>query len=174
MKGISAVGPPLLAAVVLALIGVLGMLAGVPWLFPSLGPSVITQVGSPSRPEARPSHVLVGHLIGTAAAYIAVYVTGAASAPAVGQSHVLSFARVGAAVLAVFLSAVVQRLAGKRHAPAESTTLLVALGSMEPTLRTAITIVSGVALVSVLGEGARRLALAQARRARAEGNGDIR
>lgn len=139
MKALSVVVPPLKAAIVLAPVGLLGVLAGVPWLFPSLGPSVVTQVGSPDKPEARASHVLAGHLLGMAGAYVAV-----------------------------FLSAGAQRLVGKRHAPAESTTLLVALGSMEPTLRTAVTIVAGVVLVTVLGEAARRLALARDGREAAE------
>ena len=51
-----------------------------------------------------------------------------------------------------------QHVAKARHPPAEATTLLIALGAMEPTMRSAITIVTGLTLVTVLYEGVRRSA----------------
>jgi hypothetical protein len=47
------------------------------------------------------------------------------------------------------------------HPPAEATTLLFALGALKPGLNTVLTILGGVALVTLLGEFARRLMGAQ-------------
>jgi hypothetical protein len=44
-----------------------------------------------------------------------------------------------------------------RHPAAEATTLLIALGTLEPTLHTALTVIGGVTLVTALGEVTRRL-----------------
>ena len=148
---------PLAAAVVLGLIGLLGMLLGVPWLFPSLAPSVAIQASTPALPSARPWNVFGGHLAGLACGLAVVYLTGAAGTPSVVEAHALSGLRVVAAVLSVLLSMWLQGALRARHPAAEATTMLVALGTLEPTLRTALSVVGGVALVTALGEAARRL-----------------
>jgi hypothetical protein len=45
------------------------------------------------------------------------------------------------------------------HPPAEATTLIVALGGIEPTPAGALTVIAAIALVTVLGEVARRLSV---------------
>jgi CBS-domain-containing membrane protein len=151
-----AAAPPLAAALVLGLVGLGGILAGVPWLFPSLGPTVAIQASTPTQPSARPWNVCAGHLIGLACGIAAVHLTGAVDLPGVTEAHALSGPRLAAAVLAVLLSMGLQAAARARHPPAEATTLLFALGAMQPDLRSALTVVAGVALVTVLGECGRR------------------
>lgn len=148
---------PVMAALVLGLIGVLGMVLDVPWLFPSLGPTIAIQAGTPGLPSAKPWNVFAGHLIGLACGIAAVHLAGAAGTPGVAEAHTLAGARVAAAVLAVLLSLWLQAALQARHPPAEATTLLVALGALKPDLHTVLTIVGGVVLVTLLGEIARRL-----------------
>jgi hypothetical protein len=143
----------------LAVIGGLGWLAGVPWLLPSLGPTLAIQTGTPLHASARVQNVALGHLIGLAAGLLAVYLTGAAHQPPVMDmvNDALSLERIAACVIAVGLSLAVQHRLSLMHPPAEATTLIVALGGIEPTAAGASTVIAAIALVAVLGEGARRL-----------------
>jgi CBS-domain-containing membrane protein len=104
-------------------------------------------------------NVAFGHAIGLAAGLLAVYLTGAAHQPAVMDmvKDTLSLDRVAASVVAVALSLAVQHRLNLMHPPAEATTLIVALGGVEPTAAGALTVVAAIALVAVLGEAARRL-----------------
>jgi len=154
---LKAAAPALAAALVIGLIGLLGMWLDVPWLFPSLGPTIAIQAANPELPSARPWNVCAGHMIGLACAIAAIFVTGAAGEPSVASAHVLSGPRVAAAVLAVLLSTALQAAARARHPPAEATTLLFALGALQPELRSALAVAGGVALVALLGEPCRRM-----------------
>ncbi len=157
-------GPAGLSGIALAVIGGLGWLAGVPWLLPSLGPTLAIQTGTPSHASARMRNVALGHVIGLAAGLLAVYLTGAAHQPPVTDmvNDALSLNRVAACVIAIVLSLAVQHRLSLMHPPAEATTLIVALGGVEPT------VVAAIALVAILGEAARRLSM----RAPAAATGD--
>lgn len=143
----------------MAAIGAFGWVSGVPWLFPSLGPTIAIQARSPAHPSARLWNVVVGHFIGAAVGFAAVRVTGVINAPAMNISHLLSGPRVLAAALAVAFSMALQELAGANHAPAEATTLLIVVGALDADLKGAIVLVAGVLLVAVLGEAVRRMKL---------------
>jgi hypothetical protein len=153
--------PAGLSGIALAVIGGLGWLAGIPWLLPSLGPTLAIQTGTPLHASARMRNVAFGHAIGLAAGLLAVYLTGAAHQPSVTEltNDTLSLARVAASVLAVALSLAVQCRLNLMHPPAEATTLIVALGGIEPTPAGALTVIAAIALVTVLGEVARRLSV---------------
>jgi hypothetical protein len=148
---------PAAAGLVIGLLGMLGIVMGVPWLFPSLAPSIAIQATTPGLPSARPWNVFAGHLAGLACGLAVVYLTGAAGTPGVAEAHALTGVRVAAAVLSVLLSMWLQSVLRARHPAAEATTLLIALGTLEPTLRTALTVLGGVTLVTLLGEVTRRL-----------------
>lgn len=154
-----AAAPPLMAAAVLAVVGTLGVWADVAWLFPSLGPTLALQSASPRLASAQPRHVVAGHMIGLAVGFAAVWLTGAAAVPSPIESASLTVPRVLAAAVALPLSMSLQLAANARHPPAEATTLLVALGAFEPRLQSAITVISGVALVAIGGELVRRIAV---------------
>lgn len=149
--------PSVYGGLVMAAIGLLGWASGVPWLFPSLGPTIAIQSEAPSHPSARPWNVVVGHLIGAAVGFAAVRLTGVIHERPVNVSHALTLARVIAAMLAVFVSMALQTAARARHAPAQATTLLVVVGALDADLRGAFVLGAGIALVAVLGEGVRRL-----------------
>jgi hypothetical protein len=117
------------------------------------------QIGHPHLSSARARNVAIGHTIGLAAGFFAVYLVGVASEPPVSPVHGQSMHRVAAAVIAVALSLALQYGLGFLHPPAEATTLLVALGGVAPTLGGASTVLIAIALVTILGECARRLSV---------------
>ena len=154
--------PALASAAVLAVIGATAWATGVPWLFPSLGPTLAIQTEAPAHVVARPWNVVAGHAIGAAVGIAAVWLTGAVHEPAVNVAHVVSSARLVAAIGAMFASMALQSLARASHPPAQATTLLIALGALDADLHGAMVLASGVAQVAILGELARRLRLRHA------------
>jgi hypothetical protein len=153
------VPPSVYGGVVMAAIGTLGWASGVPWLFPSLGPTIAIQSEAPEHHSARPWSVVVGHLIGAAVGFGAVRLTGVIHQAPVNVSHVLTGARIAAAALAVFASMALQTLARARHAPAQATTLLIVVGALDADLHGALVLLAGIALVASFGEAVRRLKL---------------
>jgi hypothetical protein len=147
-----AVGEALLGGAIIAAIGSFGVVAGVPWLFPSLGPTLALQVSTPTQATARPGNILVGY---------AVYLSGAFAEPAVTSGGSLTTPRVMAAAIAVLLCLLGQSALKRPHPPAVATTLLIALGAFEPSLHGALILTCGIALVTVFGEMARRWRLRQ-------------
>jgi len=53
-----------LSFVILAAAGAIGMALTQPWLFPSMGPTVMLMFGSAEHPSARPLNGFVGHAVG--------------------------------------------------------------------------------------------------------------
>jgi hypothetical protein len=147
---------PVVGAILLLVVGVLGLVAGSPWLVPSLGPTAVLIALTPVHPTARSWNTFVGHLGGLLAGFVAVAILGAAAAPTVMGDHVLVPVRVGAAVIAIALTMVVGSLARASHPPAAATTLLVALGGIA-TLDQSVALMAGVATITVVGEGFRQL-----------------
>ena len=81
-----------------------------------------------------------------------LYATGAVRQPPFLDSAVLSFDRVGAAAIAICLGLFIEFLLSASHPPAASTSLLVTLGVVQINARGIIAVLSGIALVTVLGE----------------------
>jgi hypothetical protein len=151
---------PLVAAFLTLLVGGLGLLAGnLPWLFPSLGPTIYMQTETPEDLSAQIKNVLGGHAIGIVAGYLAVFALGIAQEPSVFSLGVLTPQRVWAAVVAMLLTEGGVLLADVAHPPAAATTLLIALGALRPTLASAASLVAGVAIIAVVGEFFRHLRL---------------
>ena len=123
----AAVYAALLCLVVLALSAAVGLALRQPWLFPSLGPTVMLFFESPEQPASRPVNALVGHGTGLAAGIACFHLLGpggGVSAPDGGLTvpYLLSGA-VSVAVTTLVLS-----LIGLPHPPAGATTLIVSLG----------------------------------------------
>ncbi|HVA47543.1 MAG TPA: HPP family protein [Pirellulales bacterium] len=154
-----AVWAPLTVTFLLAIPGLLGYVIGQPWLFPSLGPTAFLQAEAPHLPSARFYNVVVGHLLGLLSAFAAVAVFDASAAPSVLSSHTLPTVRLEAALLAVLITMLGTSLLRASHPPASATTLLIALGGMQATLKEAGIICTGVAIVAIAGEGVRQLRL---------------
>lgn len=148
---------PLAAGALLLLVGVLGLAAGQPLLFPSLGPTAFLQVETPDQPGARFRNVVVGHGVGIAAGLAAVLVLHAASAPGLFAAHELVPVRMWASIIAIMLTLLGGLLLHASHPPAAATTLLISLGGFRPTVHDVVVIVVGVLVIAVAGEGLRRL-----------------
>jgi hypothetical protein len=115
------------AAVILAVVGAIGLALHQPWLFPSLGPTAMLMLESPEEPSASLANTLVGHVVAVVvglAAVVACGLYGQPSAPAAG----LSLRYVAAGVLSVAVTMLVLGLLHRPHPPAGATTLLVSLG----------------------------------------------
>ncbi len=85
---------PLVAAFLMLIPGLIGLLAHQPWLFPSLGPTAFLQAEQPEQPTARFYNTVVGHLHGLVAGILAVLILGASTAPAVLATGKLTPVRV--------------------------------------------------------------------------------
>lgn len=145
---------PLCEAALMLVVGVAGWLSHQPLIFASLGPTAYELVETPERRSATPYSILVGHAAAIAAGYFALYVTGALHAPPISTQNVL-LPRVWAAVLAAAVT-VFANLALKASQPAAvSTTLLIALGTLQQPHDAAI-IMAAVALMTIVGEPLRK------------------
>ncbi len=147
---------PVVAGILMAVVGVIGVAASQPWLFPSLGPTAYIQAAMPDRPFARLYNTFVGHMVGLAAGFVALAVTNAWSAPNVLTTYDVTLVRVWAVAIALALTMLGSLVLRSLHPPAGATTLLVALGSFQA-LRDAVIVVVGVAILSVVGELFRRI-----------------
>ncbi len=115
------------AAVILAVVGAIGLVLHQPWLFPSLGPTAMLMLESPEDPSARFGNALVGHVVAVVVglgALLGCGLYGQPSAPTAG----LSVRYVVAGVLSVAVTMLVLAIVHRPHAPAGATTLIVSLG----------------------------------------------
>ena len=139
---------------VLALAAI-GWATNQPLIFASLGPTAYELVEQPQMPSARPYNIVVGHLIGLGAGFLAVYLLNAWAEPNVLATGTVSAQRVWATTISAALTTLAS-LALKAGQPAAlATTLLVSLGAMQ-TRRDAVAIIVGVLLIVVIGEPVRR------------------
>jgi hypothetical protein len=140
------------SAIALAVAGLVGVLLHQPWVFPSLGPTLMVILETPSQPSAHPRNVLVGHAVGVAAGFLALVVTGLRTAPSAVQAG-LDGPRVTAAVIALAVTVLVLQLLHTPHPPAGATTLIVGLGILKTPGDLAIIMLS-VVLVTVIATAA--------------------
>lgn len=151
----SAFLPAATSALVVAAVGAIGFIAGQPWLFPSLGPTMFIMATAPEEHAARPWNTFVGHAIGVAAGFGALFLFSAQETPSVFAADALSASRVAATALAVGATILLQSLADARHPPAAATTMLITLGGVKPAWGTVATIAVGVTLVAGLAGAVR-------------------
>jgi hypothetical protein len=142
---------PLMSAVLTFIIGILSLLAGMVWLFPSLGPTIYLQTEKPADPASRFLNVVLGHLLGLGAGFAGIFLFNAFNDPVTLQAKQLTSGRLGAAVVALGLTLLLTLLLKAHHPPAGATTLLTALGSVQ-TAQDATNLMIGVLIVAVVGE----------------------
>ncbi len=129
-----------------------------PLIFASLGPTAYELVEQPQARSARVYNIIVGHLTGVGAGFLAVYLLGAWNAPNVLSTGIVSSERLWAATVAVTLTTFLTLILKAGQPAAVATTLLISLGSMQ-TLRGGIDIVVGVLIITAIGEPVRRFRL---------------
>jgi CBS-domain-containing membrane protein len=156
-RGGGAAYAAILAIITLAVAGAVGLLIKQPWLFPSLGPTVMLFFESPKQPSSRPLNTIVGHVIGIAAGlacYTAFGLTGQPSAPLGG----LTLSYVAAGAVAVGITTAALSLLQLPHPPAGASTLIVALGILHTPVQL-LSMLGAVLLITAAGWGFNRLLL---------------
>lgn len=141
---------PVCEAALLFLAAVIAWLVHKPLIFASLGPTAYELVETPERRSARPYNVVVGHLVGVLAGFLALYMTNAWSSPGIDVGTV-GWPRIWAVVIAAAVTVVVTLLVRAAQPAAIATTLLIALGNMEQ-WQDGFIIMGGVLLMLVVGE----------------------
>ncbi|MGK5498132.1 HPP family protein [Streptomyces sp. URMC 125] len=139
----------------LAACGLVGLLVRQPFLFPSLGPTVMLFFESPRQPAAAPRNTLIGHGAAILAGAACLVLFGLTDAPPVTQQGITA-ARIGAAALSVALTALVLKLLDAPHPPAGATTLIISLGILTSASEL-LAMALAVVLVTVLGLALNRL-----------------
>jgi hypothetical protein len=138
--------------------GVFAWFLGRPLIFASLGPTAYELVELPQIHSARAYNIIVGHLVGVGAAFLAVYVMHAHGEPNVMAGGLVTSGRVWAAAMAATLTTLVNLLLKAGQPAALATTLLVSLGAMQ-TGHDAAAIIAGVLIITAIGERVRRFRL---------------
>jgi hypothetical protein len=140
-----------LSLVVLAASGAIGLLLSSPWLFPSLGPTVMLFFGAPEEKSSRPLNAAVGHAVAIVAGVVCLFLfgmNGKPSAPSAG----LSLGYVLAGALSVAITAFVLHLLNLQHPPAGATTLIVSLGVIATPIGI-LSMAAAIAFTIVVGWG---------------------
>ena len=108
-KRMQQLGKAVLGGVLITIPGMLGLVSGMLWLFPSLGPSYYLQVQTPQLKAAQPYNVVGGQLIGVAMGYLTVLALGGLSGiPSALSTHTLLPIHVIASGLGIGLMILVQ------------------------------------------------------------------
>lgn len=139
-------------------IAAVGLATREPLIFASLGPTAYELVEQPQARSARAYNIIVGHLVGLGAGFLALYLLNAWAAPNVISSGLVSSKRLWAVAIAATLTTLVTLLLHAGQPAALATTLLISLGSMQ-TGRDAMSIIAGVLLIAAIGEPLRRFRL---------------
>ena len=111
----------------IGLLGLLALVTGSPFVFPSLGPTAYLFFFSPLAEASSPRNAILGHSIGLVCGYAAFTVTSGFG-PAFAAGGAVHFPRVMAAALALSTTGALMAFLRASHPPAGATTLIVALG----------------------------------------------
>lgn len=143
---------PVVSCILMAIPGILGVVSGQIWLFPSLGPTAFLQAQAPDLPMSRLYNTIAGHFIGIIAGYISIFILGLNGSDATFVIHYLTAGRMWASVIAVTLTLAGQIPVRATHAPAAATTLLISLGGFTKKWTDIVDLVVGIIIVAVIGE----------------------
>lgn len=149
---------PVTAALLIFLVGILGLAAHRPWIFASLGPTAYLHAENPDHRSSHFYNTVVGHMVALGSGFIALWVLNAWNAPNVMATGHLTMVRVWASTIAIGVTVLLVLALHASHQPAGATTLLVALGAFQ-TLNDAAIVIIGVLLIAAIGEPIRRLRL---------------
>ena len=117
-------------ALMMVALGAVAVLFHDPFIFPSIGPAAFALSFAALKPDSAPRNVVCGHAVAIVAGFIAVALFGMlGQAPDLND---LNWARAGASLVAVVLTAIFMLVLRVPHGPAAATTLIVALGLIGP------------------------------------------
>jgi hypothetical protein len=139
-------------------VAAIGWATNQPLIFASLGPTAYELIELPQFPSARTYNIIVGHLIGLGAGFLAICLLNAWAAPNVLATGRVSPQRIWAVAISAALTTFASLVLKAGQPAALATTLLVSLGAMQ-TRRDAIAIIVGVLLIAAMGEPLRKFRL---------------
>jgi CBS-domain-containing membrane protein len=113
--------------ITIGLLGLLALVTGSPFVFPSLGPTAYLFFFSPLAEVSSPRNTILGHAIGLVCGY-AAFVLVVASSPPFGMNPGVHGPRLLAAALSLSATGALMALLRVSHPPAGATTLIVSLG----------------------------------------------
>ena len=113
--------------ITIGLLGLLALLTGSPFVFPSLGPTAYLFFFSPLAEVSSPRNTILGHAIGLICGY-AAFALAVASSPPFGVTPGVHWPRLMAAALSLSATGALMALLRVSHPPAGATTLIVSLG----------------------------------------------
>ena len=113
--------------ITIGLLGLLALLTGSPFVFPSLGPTAYLFFFSPLAEVSSPRNTILGHAIGLICGYVA-FALAVASSPPFGINPGIHGARLLAAALSLSATGAFMAFLRISHPPAGATTLIVSLG----------------------------------------------
>lgn len=140
-----------LCLVVLTASGAVGLALHTPWLFPSLGPTVMLFFESPQEKSSRPTNVLIGHAVGLLAGAGCLYGFGLQDDLSVPDGG-LTPIHLCAGVLSVALTTLVLTWLDTPHPPAGATTLIISLGILTSTADL-LSMAGAIIFITLLGWG---------------------
>jgi hypothetical protein len=147
------------AAIILTVIGAFSLWVQQPLLAASLGSAVFIQTLTPGEKSGRLWPTGIGQLAGVAGGLIGVILAHAEPAPMFMAAQPLVVARVLAACLAVLVTGCLQGVLKAVSPAGAATALILALGMEAPDWLGIVRLMTGIALVTVLGEAARQMLL---------------
>ena len=113
--------------ITIGLLGLLALLTGSPFVFPSLGPTAYLFFFSPLAEVSSPRNTILGHAIGLICGY-AAFALAVASSPPFGLNPGVHGPRLLAAALSLSATGALMAILRVSHPPAGATTLIVSLG----------------------------------------------
>lgn len=113
--------------ITIALLALLSLVTGSPFVFPSLGPTAYLFFFSPLSESSSPRNTILGHAIGLVCGYGA-FALAITSSPPFGMNPGVHGPRVMAAALSLSATGAFMALLRVSHPPAGATTLIVSLG----------------------------------------------
>src|SRR4051794_37499181 len=140
-----------LSLAVMLAVGLIGIARKEPWVFPSLGPTVMLFFETPMQKAASAKNAIVGHLVGLVVGAACLWGWNLDAHPPVIVEG-LTPARVAAAATSVAVTALILRFIRSPPPPAGATTLIVSLGILKtvPQLRVMALSVIVLTALSVL------------------------
>ncbi|WIB34333.1 HPP family protein [Curtobacterium sp. MCSS17_005] len=129
----------------------MGLATKQPWLFPSLGPTVMLFFTAPKQNASRPVNAFVGHVVAIAVGYGCFITFGLAGTPPAPIGG-LTPAYLAAAAVSVAVTTLVLHLIRLPHPPAGASTLIVSLGILSQPIAL-LDMIGAVALVTLAAWG---------------------